>query len=151
MWERSGHKSSAVRVPEVHREQRYIFNGEPSAAVSGYAVRQNRRSVSRRISTFNIILAIFLLGIAIVAYIDNIIVVNKLVVDVNALQGRYQRQIETNAALQAEVNRKESLERIGKFATESLGMQYPQQQAEGISVDADLRDRANRIRRESGK
>jgi cell division protein FtsL len=151
MWERSGHKSGAVRVPEVHKEQRYIFNGEPSAAVSGYAVRQNRRSVTRRISTFNIILALFVLGIVIVAYIDNIIVVNRLVVDCNALQGRYQRLSETNATLQAEVNRKTSLERIGKLATESLGMQYPQEQPQWVTVDPDLRDRANSIRRESGK
>jgi len=151
MWERSGHKSSAGRVPEVHREQRYIFNGEPSAAVSGYAVRQNRRTIHRRMSTFNILLALFVLGAAIVFYIDNIIVVNRLVVDVNALQVKYQRQIETNATLQAEVNRKASLERIGKIASESLDMIYPQEQPEWLTVDSDLHERAAQIRKELGK
>jgi cell division protein FtsL len=151
MWERSGHKSGAVRVPEVHREQRYIFNGEPTATVSGYAVRQNRRTIRRRMSTFNIILALFVLGIGIVFYIDNIIVVNQLVVDVNALQGKYQRQLETNAALQAEVNRKESLERIGKMASESLGMQYAQEQPEWFTVDPDLQERAEKTRKELEK
>ncbi len=151
MWERSGHKSSAGRVPEVHREQRYIFNGEPSAAVSGYAVRQNRRTIHRRMSTFNILLALFVLGAAIVFYIDNIIVVNRLVVDVNALQVKYQRQIETNATLQAEVNRKASLERIGKIASESLDMIYPQEQPEWLTVDSDLQERAAQIRKELGK
>jgi cell division protein FtsL len=151
MWERSGHKSSAVRVPDVHREQRYIFNGEPSPTVSGYVVRQNRRTIHRRMSTFNIILALFVLGIGIVFYIDNIIVVNQLVVDVNALQGKYQRQLETNAALQAEANRKASLERIGKIASESLGMQYAQEQPEWFTVDPDLRERAEKTRRELEK
>jgi cell division protein FtsL len=123
MWERSGHKSTTGRTPEVHREHRYIFNGEPAPSVSGYVVRQNRGTIRRRWSTFNIILALFILGAAIVVYIDNIIVVNRLVVEVNALQAKVQRQLETNAALQAEVNRKASLERIGKIASESLGMQ----------------------------
>jgi cell division protein FtsL len=151
MWERSGHKSNAGRVPEVHREQRYIFNGEPSAAVSGYAVRQNRRTIHRRMSTFNILLALFVLGAAIVFYIDNIIVVNRLVVDVNALQVKYQRQIETNATLQAEINRKASLERIGKIASESLDMIYPQEQPEWLTVDSDLQERAAQIRKELGE
>ncbi len=102
-------------------------------------------------STFNIILALFVVGIGIVFYIDNIIVVNQLVVDVNALQGRYQRQLETNASLQAEVNRKASLERIGKIASESLGMQYPQEQPEWFTVDPDLQERAEMTRRELGK
>jgi len=102
-------------------------------------------------STFNILLALFVLGAAIVFYIDNIIVVNRLVVDVNALQVKYQRQIETNATLQAEVNRKASLERIGKIASESLDMIYPQEQPEWLTVDSDLQERAAQIRKELGK
>jgi len=151
MWERSGHKHNAGRVPEVHREQRYIFNGEQTATVSGYAVRQNRRTIHRRLSTFNIILALFVLGAAIVFYIDNIIIVNRLVVEVNALQVKYQRQLETNAALQAEVHRKASLERVGKIASESLGMMYPQEQPEWVSVDPDLQERATQNRKELGE
>jgi cell division protein FtsL len=151
MWERSGHKSSAERVPVAHKEQRYIFNGEPSATVSGYAVRQNRRAVRRRMSTFNIILALLVLGVGIVIYIDHIIVVNRLVVDVSALQGKYQRQLETNAALLADVNRKASLERVGKIASESLGMQYPQEQPEWLTVDPDLHARAEKTRKEFGE
>ena len=105
----------------------------------------------RRISTFHILLALFVLGIAIVFYIDNIIVVNQLVVDVNASQGRFQRLVEVNAALQAEVNRKASLERIGKIASETLGMRYAQEQPQRFTIDADLRNRADDIRKEIGK
>ena len=151
MWERSTHKQAASRTPEVQREQRYIFNGEPSAVVTGYAVRQNRRTIKRRLSTFNIIIGLFVLGTIIVLYIHNIIIVNQLVVDVSALQGRYQRLVDTNAALQAEVNRKESLERIGKIASESLGMQYAQEQQQWFETSGDIRDRAAKIRKELGE
>jgi cell division protein FtsL len=151
MWERSGNRSGPVRVPEVHREQRYIFGGEPSPAVSGYAVRQNRRSVRRTFSTFNIIVALFALGLLIVLYIDNIIVVNQLVVDVNTLQRKYQRQIDSNATLQADVHRQSSLQRIGDIATGQLGMQYPHEQAQTIPQNPDLEERTKQVHRELGE
>jgi len=151
MWERSGHRNSDVRVPEVHREQRYIFGGEPSPAVSGYAVRQNRRSVRRTFSTFNIIVALFALGFLVVLYIDNIIVVNQLVVDVNTLQHKYQRQSDSNATLQADVHRQSSLEQIGKIATGELGMQYPKEQPQLVPRNSELQERAEEIRRELGE
>jgi cell division protein FtsL len=151
MWERSGHRNGTVRGPEVHREQRYIFGGEPSPAVSGYAVRQNRRTVRRAFSTFNIIVALFALGLLVVLYIDNIIVVNQLVVDVNTLQRKFQRQIDSNATLQAEVHRQSSLQRIGDLATGQLGMQYPQEQAQTIPRNPDLEERADQVRKELGE
>jgi cell division protein FtsL len=152
MWERSGHKHGAVRTPEVHREQRYIFNGEPPApTVSGYAVRQNRRTVRRRRSPFNIILGLFVLGFVVVLYINNIIVVNQLVVDVNTLQSKYQKQLDSIALLQGQVNSRSSLDRIGKIATEDLGMQYPQEQPQVLPEDASLRERAEKVRQELGE
>jgi cell division protein FtsL len=151
MWQRSGHKNGGARVPEVHREQRYIFNGAPSPTVSGYAVSQNRRTIRRKTSTFNIIIGLFVLGALVVLYIDNIIVVNRLVIEVNQLQTKYQKQLDTNAALQADVHGKSSLDRIGKIATDELGMQYPQEQPQAVPQDDDMHDRAERVRRELGE
>jgi|WetSurMetagenome_2_1015567.scaffolds.fasta_scaffold124047_2 cell division protein FtsL len=151
MWERSGHKSRAARAPVVHREHRYIFGGESTTAVSGYVVRQNRRTTRHRFSTFNLILAVFALGLIAVLYIHNIIMVNQLVVDVNTLQDRYQRQLKVNEALQAEINGKGSLKRIGEYATTNLGMVYPQEQPRWIPVEGDLHDRAEKVREEIGE
>lgn len=151
MWERSGHKGGTVRVPEVRREQRYIFNGEPSAAVTGYAVRQNRRTARPTFSIFNVILAVFTLGFLVVVYIHNIIEVNRLVVEVTSLEERIQRQTDANKTLQAEVNSKASLDRIGTSASEMLGMSYPQEQPQWFVIDADLHDRADRVREELGE
>lgn len=151
MWERSGHRRSDGRRPVVHREHRYIFGGEHTTAVSGYVVGQNRRSTRRRFSTFNLILAVFALGLTVVLYIHNIIVVNQLVVDVNALQERYQRQLKINEALHAEINGKGSLKRIGEYATSNLGMIYPQEQPQWLPVDAGLHDRAEKVHEEIGE
>jgi cell division protein FtsL len=151
MWERTGHKSKAGRSPVVHREHRYIFGGGSAAPVSGYAVRQNRRTARRRFSMFNIIVAVFALGVTAVLYIHNIIVINQLVVEVNTLQERYQRQLKANEALQAEINGKGSLKQIGEYATTNLGMIYPQEQPQWIPVDGGLHDRAEKVREEIGE
>ena len=140
-----------MRVPVVQREQRYIFNGEPTAAVSGYAVRPNRRTARPRFSTFNVILAVFTLGFLAVLYIHNIIAVNRLVVEVTALETQIQHQLEANKTLQAEVNSKASLDRIGTSASEKLGMRYPQEDPQWFAIDADLHDRANIVREELGE
>lgn len=151
MWERSGYKRGTVRPPVVYKEQRYVFNGEPTPAAAGFAVRQNRRPIRPRFSTFNVILAVFALGFLAVLYIHNIIVVNRLVVEVSALETQIQRQMETNKTLLAEVESKASLDRIGKSATANLGLQYPQRDPEWFAVDPDLHERAEQVREELGE
>jgi cell division protein FtsL len=151
MWERGGHKRQAVREPVVYKENRYVFNGESRASVTGYAVRQNRRTVRRKFSTFNVILAVFGLGVLIVLYVHNIIVVNRLVVEINTLQEQIQEQVKANSELHADVSRKASLERIGTVASEKLGMQYPHEQPTWLPIDPDLHDRAEQVRSEAGE
>src|SRR5512140_402662 len=119
------------------RDKRYIFNGDPQARTPGYAVRPNRKAVHRKVSTFNIILWLFGVGIAIVLYVDNIITINRLAFDVNQLQTRYDAIMNTNATLRAEVTRKAAWERIGKNATEQLGLMFPTEQPTLFDVDQD--------------
>jgi hypothetical protein len=118
------------------RDKRYIFNGDPQARTPGYAVRPTNRKVARRkVSTFNIILWLFGVGIAIVLYVDNIITINRLAFDVNQLQTKYDAVMNTNATLRAEVTRKAAWERIGKNATEQLGLTFPKEQPTLLDVD----------------
>ncbi len=149
MWDRSTHKSTEL-PPEktAQRENRYIFNGDRQQTVTGYAVRQSRRPTRRRYSTFNMIIALFAIGILVVLYINNTIAVNELLGEINTLQGKYQRQNDMNATLQAEVNRKSSLERIGRIAVVQLGMQYPQSQPLWFTISRELRERAAEARKE---
>jgi len=117
------------------RDKRYIYNGDPQARNPGYVVRPNRKVTRRKLSTFNIILWLFGVGIAIVLYVDNIITINRLAFEVNQLQTKYDAVLNTNATLRAEVTRKAAWERIGRNATEQLGLMFPTEQPTLFNVD----------------
>ncbi len=123
-------------------------SGTGTGNVSGYAVRQNKHGVRKRMSTFNFIVGLFALGILVVLYINNTIAVDELTGECNGLRRKRQRQLDLNAALQAEVNKKSSLERVGRIAVEKLGMQYPREQPQVFEVPSDLKDRAEEVRGE---
>ena len=120
---------------EVEPEKRYVFRGDVQPRAPGYAIRQNKRGIRRRTSTFNIILILFGSAVAIILYIGNIITVNQLAVEVGQLQTKLEKIQNTNAVLQAEVNRKSGWERIGKIAGEQFGLKYPKEQPVWFEVD----------------
>jgi cell division protein FtsL len=121
------------------KERRLLYNGESSTttgtngSTSGASLFSRRRS-----STFNTMAALFLAAVAIILYISNIIAVNRLAVEVNDLQQKYEAVMNSNEILRAEVNRRSSPERIGKIAVEQLGLQYPKQQPQVLDVDGQL-------------
>ncbi len=122
---------------EPQSEKRYVFNGDPQSKIAGYAVRQNKRGVRRTRSTFNIILILFGCAVAIILYISNIIAVNNLAFETGQLQAKYDKIVNTNGALKAEINRKSGWERINKIATEQLGLRYPKEQPTWFDIDED--------------
>jgi cell division protein FtsB len=136
LLERAEADARAKRKAPV-RDKRYVYNGDPQARTPGYAARSNRKVTRRKISTFNIILLLFSIGIAIVLYVDNIITINHLAFDVNQLQTKLDAITNTNATLKAEVTRKAAWERIGKNATEQLGLMFPTEQPTLFNVDQD--------------
>jgi cell division protein FtsL len=148
---------------EPARENRYVYGGGAANGpgpgsgtgavpgtgnVAGYAVRQNKHGVRKRMSTFNFIVGLFAIGILVVLYINNTIAVDELTGECNALRRKKQHQLDLNAALQADVNKKSSLERVGRIAVDKLGMQYPREQPQVFEVPQDLRDRADDVRGE---
>jgi cell division protein FtsL len=118
-------------------ERRYIYTGDNRPSASGYVVRPNKRAVRARFSTFNIILLLLGFGVAIVLYVNNIITVNRLVVEIDQMQQRYSVIQNTNSSLQAEVTKKSALERIGVIASDELKMRYPPEQPAWIDIDMD--------------
>ncbi len=114
------------------KDRRYIYNGETQ---TGPPRPLNRRPGRRKISTFNIILLLFGVGIAIVLYVNNIITINRLAYDVNQLENRYAAILNTNATLRAEVNKKSAWDRISKIATDELGLRSPDEQQIWFDVD----------------
>jgi len=125
------------------RTHRHVYgNSTATASNAGYAIRPNRKAVSRKVSTFYVIVVLFGFGIAIVGYINNIIVVNRLSAETDELQSQYDKISNSIAALRAEINRKSGWERIGKVASERAGLRYPKEQATPFNVDEDLMKRA---------
>ncbi len=126
------------RKEQPRRENRYVYNGPPPPHTRDEGPvlpRQNRKLPRRRISTFNTILILFGGGILIVLYVHNIITINHLAAEVGQLQARYEAIENTNASLRAEVNRKSAWERIGKTATEQLGLTFPTEQPLKVTID----------------
>ena len=120
---------------ETPRERRYIFNGDTRAVRPGDGARPTRKGARRRLSTFNIILSLFGVGIAIILYINSILAVNQLANEVNQLQAKYEAVLNTNAALKAEVSRKSGWERIGAMAAQQIGLSYPKDQPTQLEID----------------
>lgn len=122
----------------VERDRRFIYNGDPQAVTPGYAIRPNRRVVRRRRSTFNIIVTLFGLAVGIILYISNILAVNRLVMQIHDLEKASDKIRNTNEALRADINRKSAWNRIGKTATDDLGLVYPKDPPQWFEVDEAL-------------
>lgn len=132
-------KLNMTPVEQRHRWLLYGGDIQAEPTFRGAAYRPVRsRLRKRKISTFNIILSLFGLAIAVVLYISNIIAVSHLVANINTLERRYQTVTNTNELLRAELSRKSALERIGKIAMEELGLRYPQEQPVWLEIDEQL-------------
>ncbi len=144
--------ATADRLEDIHqpvvtrvaasspKDHRYIYNGDSSQPAGTYAMRPNRRGTRRKVSTFNIIVLLFCLGVAVVLYVNNILVINRLSKDIGVLQARYDDLQNQNATLAAEVNKKAAWERIGAVAGEQIGLRHPTEPPEWIAVDQDKLD-----------
>jgi hypothetical protein len=66
--------------------------------------------------------------------------VNRLAIEVNDLQNQYQKITIASDVLRAEINKKSSLERIGKLAGQ-LGLLYPKEQPVWFDINSEQIDR----------
>ncbi len=126
--------------PEL-TERRYVYNGQAGGERHNLAARGNRPVKRRKQSPFNIIALVVTVSLLIVFYVWNKITVNQLVWEVNDLQTQHQKILAANEILRAEINKKSTLERIVKVATEQLSMIAPKEQPHLFEVDQELLDR----------
>lgn len=82
---------------------------------------RNRKTVNRKVSPFSIMVMLIAAAVGIVLYISNIIAVNQLLNDVNALETEHRQILMEQEILRAQINRFASLERIQEKA-EELGL-----------------------------
>ncbi|MBA4312292.1 MAG: hypothetical protein C0417_06655 [Chlorobiaceae bacterium] len=106
-----------------------IYNGNAVSPKAGSTPRQNRVVKVRSKSSISILAIIAFVSFMIVGYIWNKICVNRLVVEVNDLNNHYERLLNENGFLLADINKKSSLERIEKkILTDKLELISPREQ-----------------------
>lgn len=120
-----------------YKERRHVYNGDTPRALSESPAHTNRKVQTRKRSPLVMIMAVLGISLLIVLYVWNKITVDRLVVDVNDLQMQYAKVVNANDILRAEINKKSSLERIGKIATDQLHLISPKEQPVWFEVDAD--------------
>ncbi len=129
--------SEILQEPSVPVERRLIYVGDAPTQTEEFQSRGNRPVRRRRRSPFNIITALLAVSALTVFYVWNKITVNRLVVEVSDLQNRYEKILNANEFIRAEINKKSSLERIGKMAAGQLGLVSPSEQPRTFEVDPD--------------
>jgi cell division protein FtsL len=107
----------------------------PPAPVSMPPLR-NRKAVARKVSPFFIMVMLIAAAVGIVLYISNIIAVNQLLNDVNALENEHRQILMEQEILRAQINRLASLERIQEKA-EELGLTSLREPPVWLTVDPD--------------
>ena len=133
-------RADSMRPPP--RDRTGSVSRDEQGEFAGYAVRPNRPATRRKVSTFAVILFLFALGTFSILYVSNIIAVNQLASDINALQTKYANVVNTNESLRAEIHRKSSWDRIGPIATNELHLRLPDpsEPAGTVSIDGDRVD-----------
>jgi hypothetical protein len=97
-------------------------------------MRTNRKAVRRRGSTFAVIATLAAACAAGVLYISNILAVNRLADEVNALRTQVDGRVNANRLLRADIDRKSTWERMSAVAVSKLGLQHPTEQPATIVV-----------------
>jgi cell division protein FtsL len=116
-------------------DRRIVYNGEFVKQASG--TRTNRPVKRRKRSPVSLVFIVMTVSFLTVSYIWNKITVIRLAEEVNNLQMQHQKILSANEILRAEISQKSKLERIGKIATEQLGLTYPKEQPVWLDVDPD--------------
>lgn len=111
------------------------FTADGQALPAEFITPRARRIVRRRVSPFNIVLLLLAAAVFIVLYIGNIIAVDQLLNEINALETQHQRILMEQEMLKAQINRLSSLERIREKAEEELGLQNPKEPPVWLEVD----------------
>ena len=117
------------------KEKRFVYDGDKIDRKVEYSPKVNRPVRLKKRSPFNTIISLFMISVIIIFYIWNKICVNRLAVEVNDLRNQYEKILNANEFLNAEINKKSSLERIGKIAAEQIGLVAPKEQPVWFQVD----------------
>lgn len=124
-------------------DKRYIYSGHADKV--NYEdlneTNTNRPIHKRKHSTFNIVSWMFGFAVVALLYIGNVIAVERLVKEVEELKIDLQKNANINQLLEAEINRKTSVEQISLKAENLLSMKNPSTSPKWFSIDNNLLER----------
>jgi cell division protein FtsB len=132
-------RGAVMAAPQ--RTPRMIYSGtmpappEPDAPGDLSLPPKNRKVARRRVSPFNIIVALMVTATAIVLYISNIIAVDQLVNDIHKQEVHLQGLLNEQEVLLAKTSQMSSLEHIRQRAEDELGLRNPTQAPAELQVD----------------
>jgi cell division protein FtsL len=122
-------------VPPELGEHRRVYNGDEPAAPANEPMRPNRPVRRKQRSPFGPMFVLMIVSVLVVFYIWNKITVNRLTREVNDLQNQYQKLVNANESLKAEITQKSSQSRIEKIAVGQLKMMAPKEQVVWFEID----------------
>ncbi|MBI2620210.1 MAG: hypothetical protein HYW57_09025 [Ignavibacteriales bacterium] len=124
--------------PDTDRPPVYPGTATPRRPGTPFVDRP-RTTKSKRpsFSPFNIMLLLIGMAAGIVLYVSNIIAVNQLLLEINALETEHQQILMDQERLKAQINRMASLERIQEKAEAELGLKGLEGPPVWIEVDAE--------------
>lgn len=113
-----------------------IYPGSPASfgPVSGIPGKK-RRIIRQRVSPFTVVLLLLAAAIAIVLYIGNIIAVDQLLAEINALETQHRHILMEQEILRAQINKMASLERIQELAEKDVGLIIPKEPPVWLNID----------------
>lgn len=94
-----------------------------------------RKPKENKISLFNVLLSLFLTAAIIIFFVNNIITVNSLVVNINNSRNEINKTIIVNNNLQTEIERISNFDNIKPVAVDKLKLNYSNNRPKKITVD----------------
>ncbi|MDA0986122.1 MAG: hypothetical protein O3A55_00735 [Bacteroidetes bacterium] len=119
-------------------DRRYVYsehNSKVEKISDENSESKNRPVYKRKHSTFNIVSWMFVFAVTALLYIGNVIKVESLAKEVGELKTTHKKNRNINQLLQAEINRKSSIEKISVVASNLLQMSNPNSSPNWFSID----------------
>jgi len=117
--------------------QRQGFDPDAIAPGIDPSVRLNRRVQRKHRSPLKPMLIVLSVSVLVVFYIMNKIRVQSLTAEVADLRNQYQKAVNVNEILKAEITQKSRLDRIERLAVDQLKMTYPKDQPIWFTLESD--------------
>jgi hypothetical protein len=132
---------SRISIPRIREPRDMVYSGTINVPQTGRipvgsgVPAGGKKKHKRSVSTFSAVLILIALAVSSVLYIGNILVVGRLMNQINQLQNRHRQILNQQELLRAQIIKLSNLERIRSLAGAELGLQNSKQLPVWIEID----------------